>query len=106
MKRFLVAPEAVQDLQEIWQYIAEDNLLAADRMVERFYSTFLRLASSPGIGHSREDLAETRPLLFFPVGNYLIVYRSINRRKMPIEIVAVVQGNRDVPVFLHRRNVQ
>lgn len=35
-----------------------------------------------------------------PVGAYLIAYRAIRR---PVEIVAVAQGARDIPSFLHRR---
>ena len=40
------------------------------------------------------------PVLFWPVGAYLIIYR-VERR--PIEIVAVTQGSRDIPAFLNRR---
>ncbi len=60
----------------------------------------LRLfGQTPGIGHKREDLTYY-PVLFFPVGAYLIVYRVINQR---VEIVAITQGARDIPSFLHRR---
>ena len=38
--------------------------------------------------------------IFFPVGAYLIVYRAI---RPTVEIVAVTQGARDIPSFLHRR---
>ena len=54
------------------------------------------------MGHRREDLAEDRPLLFLPVGNYLILYRAT---KKPIEIVAVAHGNRDIPSFIRRRGI-
>jgi plasmid stabilization system protein ParE len=49
----------------------------------------------PTMGHQREDLVEERPLLFWPVGSYFIVYRAQNR---PIEIVAVTHGARNIPV--------
>ena len=49
--------------------------------------------------HKRDDLTAF-PVLFWPVGSYLIVYRAEHR---PIEIVAVTQGSRDIPVFLRRR---
>jgi len=51
------------------------------------------------MGHNRQDLTEL-PVLFWPVGSYLIIYRAEHR---PIEIVAVTQGSRDVPAFLRRR---
>ena len=42
------------------------------------------------------------PVLFWPVGNYLIIYRLVSA-SAPIEIVAITQGSRDIPSFLHRR---
>jgi len=59
-----------------------------------------RIADMPGIGHRREDLTPY-PVLFWPVGAYLIIYRAEARR--PVEIVAVTQGARDIPSFLRRR---
>jgi plasmid stabilization system protein ParE len=57
------------------------------------------LAIRPGIGHKRQDLT-AYPVLFWPVGAYLVIYRATTR---PIEIVAVTQGARDIPDFLQRR---
>ncbi|HEY3441616.1 MAG TPA: type II toxin-antitoxin system RelE/ParE family toxin [Paludibaculum sp.] len=56
------------DLNDIWDYIA------ADRWIEKLFATFEALARSPGIGHQREDLMP-QPVLFFPVGSYLIICR-------------------------------
>jgi len=33
---FVLHPEAYNDLDEIWEYIAADNLVAADRVLTRF----------------------------------------------------------------------
>jgi hypothetical protein len=51
------------------------------------------------MSHKREDLT-TYPVLFWPVGAYLIIYRITSG---PLEIVAVTQGARDIPAFLQRR---
>ena len=51
------------------------------------------------MGHRREDLTRY-PVLFWPVGAYLIIYRA---ERPPIEIVAVTQGSRDIPAFLSHR---
>ena len=51
------------------------------------------------MAHRREDLTSF-PVLFWPVGAYLIIYRVEGH---PIEIVAVTQGSRDIPAFLRRR---
>jgi len=79
--------------------IAADNIDAADRWVEKLFDAFEALGQMPGMGHRREDLTSC-PVLFWPVGAYLIIYR-VERR--PIEIVAVTQGSRDIPAFLNRR---
>ena len=102
MKRFILAPEAVQDVDAIWEYIPEDSLDAADRFLEKLYENIVKLAGTPGMGHTREDLAEDRPLLFWPVGNYLILYRAAKKH---VEIVAVAHGNRDIPSFIRRRGL-
>jgi len=53
----------------------------------------------PSMGHKREDLT-AHPVVFWPVGAYLIVYRA---GRSSVEIVAVTQGSRDIPAFLSRR---
>jgi len=71
MKRVVVASEAAQDLDDIWGYIAEGSLDAADRFLEKLYKNMRMLAETPGMGHAREDLVGQRRLLFWPVGDYL-----------------------------------
>jgi plasmid stabilization system protein ParE len=83
----------------IWEYIARDNLDAADRWIAKLFDAFEGLAQTPGLGHRREDLT-SYPLLFWPVGAYLIIYRA---DRQPLEIVALTQGSRDIPTFLNRR---
>lgn len=75
MKRFVLTPRAKQDVSDIWDYIADDNIEAADRMLEALDSAMVRLAKNPGIGHWREELTDKRHR-FFPVYSYLIVYRQ------------------------------
>jgi toxin ParE1/3/4 len=100
MKPFRLAPEAAEDIHEIWKHIAEDNPSAAKRFRLKLLAACRQVDKNPGIGHKREDLAQERPLLFWPVG-YLIIYRSATRG--PIEILAVTHGSRDIPAFLRQR---
>jgi len=71
--------------------IAADKVDAADRWIGKVFDAFEALARTPGMGHKREDLTDY-PVLFWPVGSYLIIYRAEQR---PVEIVAVTQGSRD-----------
>ena len=98
MKRFELARRAVGDLKNIWDFVAEDNFDAADRLLEDFYRAFDRLAGMPGIGHTRDDLTN-RNVLFWPVHAYLVIYTD----SKPLRIVRVVHGKRDVKKLLKNR---
>ena len=99
MSGYVLGEDAEFDLIDIWEYIAGDNIDAADRWIGKLFDAFEALGHTPGMGHRREDLTPYS-VLFWPVGTYLVIYRAERR---PIEIVAVTQGSRDIPAFLHRR---
>ena len=101
MSGYSVAPQAVDDLFEIWQYIARDSEDAARRVQSDFYETFGALARMPGQGHRREDLTR-KPVLFFPLYSYLIVYQPAVD---PIRILAIVHGRRNVKRVLGERRL-
>jgi plasmid stabilization system protein ParE len=97
---YILSVDADFDLDDIWEYIAADDIDAADHWIQKLFAAFEALGRTPGMGHRREDLTGY-PVLFWPVGAYLIIYRGERR---PIEIVAVTQGSRDIPAFLSRRH--
>jgi antitoxin ParD1/3/4/toxin ParE1/3/4 len=99
MNKYQFTREALQDLDELWLYIAHDNPDAADRIVANILDACGRLGEMPGLGHTREDLTE-RPVRFWPVGRYLVIYRP---DRTPIDIIAVLHGARDVPRVLTER---
>ena len=98
MSGFVIAPVALGELDEIWDYYATQlqNPDAADRIRDEIFEGFHTLAKTAGIGHYRSDLAK-EPLRFWHVRSYLIIYRS---EKRPIEIVRVLYGARDVRAIL------
>jgi plasmid stabilization system protein ParE len=69
MNGFVFHPEAEADLADIWEYIATDNLTAADRVIEEIYNKIQALVAFPHQGHSRADLS-SRPLRFQLVRYY------------------------------------
>ena len=69
MKRFVVSPEAAQDLNDIWEYIAQDNLDAADKVISEILAGVDALVLFPNQGHKRPDLT-SRPLRFTVVREY------------------------------------
>ena len=70
---FELHPEAAQDIQCIWDFIAERNVRAARRVREEVLSAIQELTTSPHQGHRRPDLT-SRPLRFRTVRDYLIAY--------------------------------
>jgi len=92
-------PDAFADLNDIWEFIALDNIPAADGLENEFFEAFEMLAERPRMGHTRSDLTQ-RDVRFWPVGSYLIVYRSI---RTTLEIVAVLHGARDVAEVIRKR---
>ena len=69
--RVVWTPEAEQDRADIWDYIADDNPLAAVRMDLLFSDTAARLASHPKMGKAGR-ISGTRELL--PHENYRLIY--------------------------------
>jgi len=90
-----ISRPARRDLDEIWFFIAQDSLDAADRFVDFLTDKFSLLASSPQMGRSREDLGHE--LRSFPVKNYLVLYRPLKGR---VDIVRVVHSARDLKALL------
>lgn len=87
---------ALTDLEEIWLYIAADNVTAADLLLDELYEHITRLAAQPGLGHLREDLC-SESLRFWPVRHYLIIYRVPEQQ---IEVVRVLSGYRNIKALL------
>ena len=55
---FALHPLAAQDITEIWEYIAEDNPLAARRVREEILNRIRAVVSFPLSGHRRRMLTD------------------------------------------------
>jgi plasmid stabilization system protein ParE len=92
---FRLHPLAAQDITEIWEYIAEDNPLAARRVREEILSRIRAVVPFPNQGHKRPDLTG-RPLRFISVREFLIAYAP---EEKPLWVVAVMHGRRNPRVM-------
>ncbi len=99
MTRFRLSPEAAQDIIDIYEYIAQDSVEAAERVRNELFEALDGLTAFPGRGHRREDLT-TQSVLFWPVRSYQIIYRP---QSTPLEIVAVLHGKRNIKTILRAR---
>jgi len=99
VKPYIVAPEAEDDLRQIWRYLlGEVGLAIANRIQGELVDAFEGLSDAPGKGHKRPDLTNL-DVRFLSVYQYMIVYR----RTKIVEIVAVLHGKRDVKRLLNTR---
>jgi plasmid stabilization system protein ParE len=96
MRNFVFTRQAEDDLFEIWDFIAQDSIDAADRVRDEIRAAIRKLCEFPGIGHHRADIADPS-YRFWRVYSYLLVYRSTDDL---IEIVRIVSGYRDLPEIL------
>ena len=92
MNRYFLSSLAEKDIENVVDYLCEENLQSADDFIDALYDAFEKLAQHPEIGHIREDLTH-HPVKFWTFKwHYLIIYKTIK----PIEIVRVLSGFRDI----------
>ena len=91
MSHYTITPLAAADLDNIYQYIASDNLVAAGKLLERYTEIFQKLAVVPGLGRNRPELG--RGIKSFPTESYIIFYRVVEGG---IQILRVLHGARDI----------
>ena len=96
MNRYTVAPQAEDDLLDVWTFVAHGNPGAADRLIDTFYNQFRTLAKQPGMGRRRPEFRGGN-YRSFPIGNYIVFYEPFDDH---IEIARVLHGARDLPSLL------
>lgn len=94
-KRVRLTLQAENDILDIWEYIAADNVDAADALVDRFTQIFDKLTHNPDMGIKQDRYRHG--LRCFPIGNYIIFYRVTDDR---IEIYRVLHGARQLEDLL------
>jgi plasmid stabilization system protein ParE len=81
----------LNDLLDVWRYIAADNPEAADRVEAEIYNACQLIATSPLGGQVRADLTK-RPLRFWILKrypDYLIVYKPATS---PLQVIRILHG--------------
>jgi plasmid stabilization system protein ParE len=83
---------ALSDLEDIFNWIANDNSAAAKAVVERIFSSVEHLAKFPHMGHAGRDAGTFEWVV--PRLPYIVVY-EIHRDRNEVIVVGVVHGARD-----------
>jgi plasmid stabilization system protein ParE len=96
---YLFTLRALNDLDEIWNFIADDNVNAANRVESAILSACNSLSRHPLLGSKRTDLT-LLPVRFWTITrfpNFIVVYRPDTK---PLQIVTILHGKRNIPAVL------
>ncbi|HYF90521.1 type II toxin-antitoxin system RelE/ParE family toxin [Azospirillum sp.] len=93
MARLELTAAAEADLEQIADYIAHENPLAAVRLVLDIREHCRKIAAVPGIGRARPELGPNlRSLALQP---YVIVYSHTEPHR--VIVIRIIHGARDLP---------
>jgi plasmid stabilization system protein ParE len=95
MSEFVFHPDALKDLDEIWEYIAGDTLMPQTASETKFTTRSSPWFRFPMSAHQRPDLT-SQPLRFQTVRDYVMAYAA---EEKPLAIVALLHGRRNPRVI-------
>jgi toxin ParE1/3/4 len=95
MSEARITEQARADLDQLWDYIAERNEAAADRLLDNILKAARLHASFPQMGRQRDELAPD--LRSFVVSPYVVFYRPAGDT---IEVLRVLHGHRDIDTIM------
>lgn len=97
MKRIVLSKAAEADLDSVKHYLVERaGTNVARRVISEIRAQIRVLARNPHAGHIRQDLT-SRPLRFWSVYSYLIVY---DPGAQPVEVLRILHGHRNLEALL------
>ena len=91
MLTLIKSPTSEEDLIDIWLYIAEDQPVNADRLLDRLNEAMIKLTEMPKMGVERSELI--KGLRIYPLGKYILYYRI---KDNDLEVVRVLSSSRDI----------
>jgi len=99
MSKVVLSPAAKQDLLDIWLYIADGSVTAADRAIDGITERCRDLARHPLAGEAEPDLDKNLRSSPTGIGDYIIFYRPRSTGN-GIEVARVLHGMRDLRELL------
>jgi toxin ParE1/3/4 len=85
-------PQFIEDIRDVWHFIARDNQGQADKFVQELEKRYLLLADNPAIGAARFSKYPT--IRMFPYRSYLIIYDTLPDSS-GIELIRLLHAARD-----------
>jgi len=84
------SPTALFDLEDIADYIAQDNPISAEQWVDKLMAAAEKVARHPRSGRAVPEVDDTK-IREVIVGEYRIVYRLEEKRLL---VLTVIEGHR------------
>ena len=99
-RSYRLSPRAFEDLEDIWQYGAENwSAEQADRYVAGLATAFQMIAEMPGLARERQEFQP--PVRMHPHGSHLIVYTASDEPgRDDVVILRLLGGHQDWRVIL------
>lgn len=91
MSRYIIAPSASRDLNEIANYFLDKNVEAGERIFREFNNKCQKLAKFPNMGRSYAYVKDS--LRGLPLNGYIILYQVIDDE---VIILRIVSGRQDL----------
>ena len=89
---YTITAKAKKDLDDLWFYIAQDKISAADKVENDFLEAFDLIAATPCIGTQRHDLLDI-PVRFWIVHSYYVIY---NPDTKPLQNLRIISSYQDI----------
>jgi len=97
MSSFRLTADAENDLNLIWDFIAQDNVDAANRVLDKMQDAMELLAEMPEMAQKRPGLSKVYPnLRVWPLPdypNYLVFYLPV---EAGILVIRILHGARNI----------
>lgn len=90
-RELIISEEAEADLEDIWDYIADDSPLNADHFIGEIYRKCLNITVLDGIGRPRDELADG--LFSIPQKKFMIFFL---RNDECVSIARILRASRDI----------
>lgn len=102
-RRIYITPKASQDLDNLFDYVAQNNPDAALRFFDATRQTIAQLAQTPGMGSpypvNNPHLTGLRKWGIKGFEKYLIFYLSLDKL---LEVVRILHAARDLPTIFEQ----
>jgi toxin ParE1/3/4 len=90
--KYKISVSASNDIDDIWLWLAKENINSADNFLNELYKIFDLLCEFPLIGSMKPDFTD-KNYRWIPIQKYWIAYKDFTS---PLEIARVISAYRDI----------